>query len=130
MANEKRSGNNYLDSSQSQQWMTLQCLALIKPLNENICGISGQPSNAEIGLFAIKEHISDGLEYACVYWPFHASQIVVERNIPVDVNTAVWQFLDNNVLQWIECMSLVHQLKIAIEGLQKLKIWRRVRLTL
>jgi hypothetical protein len=126
MINEKRSGNNYLDLLQSQQWMALQCLAVVQPLKENICGISEQLSNAEIGLSKIRQHISEGLEYACVYWPFHTSQIVVEENISMDIYLALWQFLDNNVLQWIECMSLLQKLGIAVEGLQKLKVWGRV----
>jgi hypothetical protein len=127
MTNHECSGSYYLDPSQSHQWIALQCLALIQPLKENICGISGQLSNAEIGWPTIKEHISDGLAYACTYWPFHVSEIIlVEGNIPVNMNTALQQFLDNNLLQWTECMSLLNQLNLAIEGLQKLKILGKV----
>jgi hypothetical protein len=124
ITNEKCSKIHYIDSSQSHQWMVLQCLLLIQPLKENICGISGQLSNAEIGLSTIKDHVSDGLAYACVHWPFHAlKSTLVDGNMPIDMCTVLQQFFDNKVLQWIECMSLLDQLHIAIEGLQKLKVW-------
>jgi hypothetical protein len=124
MANEKRSKIHYLDSSQSHQWMVLQCLSLIQSLKENICGILGQLSNAEISLSTIKEHVPDELAYACIQWAFHASEsTLVDGNMPVDMCTVLQQFFDNKVLQWIECMSLLDQLHIAIEGLQKLKVW-------
>jgi hypothetical protein len=131
MTNWERSGGNYLDLSQSHQWMVLQCLSLIRPLRENICGISGRLSNAKIGSYKIQANISYGLAYACIYWPFHASQIrLVEGNIPVDIYPVLQQFFDNNVLQWMECMSLLGQLKLGIEGLQKLTIWGRVSCSL
>jgi hypothetical protein len=127
MNSRERSGSNYLDPSQSHQWMALQCLECIQPLKENICGISGQLSNAEIGMSTIKEHIPDGLAYACTYWPFHASKtILVEGNIPSNMCTVLEEFFDNKVLQWTECMSLLDQLNTAIEGLQQLKIWGKV----
>jgi hypothetical protein len=127
MTSKERSGSNYLNLSQCHQWMALQCLALIHPLKENICGISEQISNAEIGQSKIKEHISDGLAYACIYWSFHASQIIlVEGNITVDVGIVLQRFFSDNVLQWIECMSLLCQLHIAIKGLQNLEIWGQV----
>jgi hypothetical protein len=127
MNNQERSGSNYLDPSQSHQWMALQCLTLIQPLKENICGIPGQLSNAKIGMSTIKEHIPDGLAYACIYWPFHTSQtILVEGNIPSNMCIVLEQFFDNKVLQWIECMSLLQQLNTANEGLQKLKFWGKV----
>jgi Adenylylsulfate kinase and related kinases len=129
ITNQGRSRSNYLDLSHCHQWMALQCLALIQPLKENICGVSGQLSNAEIGQSTIKEHIPEGLAYACTHWPFHVSEIIlVESSMPVNMHTVLQQFLDCNVLQWTECMSLLQQLDIAIEGLKKLEIWGRVNL--
>jgi hypothetical protein len=130
ITNEKRSGNNFLDLSQSHQWLALQCLNLVQSLKTVIYEISGQSSDNKPFPLTINEHISSGLAYACIYWPYHVSKIDIEKGIPEAVYKALWQFFDHNVLQWTECMSLLHHLDIAVDALQKLEHWAKVSFVL
>ena len=129
--NIERSGHKYhLDPSQSHQWLALQCLKLVNSQKENICGISGSPTNAEISDTTIKKHISDALAYACISWPYHVSQCNRDDSIPEDIFKAMIQFFDCTVLIWIECMGLLGELKNAVEGLQLLEAGAKVSIVI
>ena len=127
--NFDRSGNkHHLDPSQSHHLLALQCLKLVNSQKENICGISGSATNAEILDSTIKEHISDALAYACIFWPYHVSQCKKDDDgIQEDIHKAMMQFFDCTVLIWIECMGLIGELKSAVEGLRLLETGAKVR---
>jgi hypothetical protein len=122
-----RSGCNFLDPSESHQLIALQCLALMQSsLKENICGLDGQPHNNQVPHTTINDHISEGLAYACTYWASHVADTQIQGGMRDNLLAALNQFFDKNVLQWIECLSLIGKLETAMNILQRLESWAKV----
>ena len=125
---EKRSGEHFLDSSKSHHMLGLHCLALLQSsLVENICQLEG-PSvlNKDVSPSTVKDRIPEALEYSCVNWASHVANIRSEGEVAREVWDALCSFVDEKLLQWFECLSLLTQLGDAVKSLQKLEAWVQV----
>jgi hypothetical protein len=122
--NSKRSGNNFLDPSKSHRFLALRCFETMQmSLKENICCLD---ENLMVTEIPITEHISEGLTYACIHWPSHVIGATQEGDALDNLYERVRRLFDHNLLHWIECMSLLGQLGIAISALRQLESWMRV----
>jgi hypothetical protein len=122
-----RSACNFLDPSESHQLLALRCLALMQSsLKENICGLDGQPDNNKIPHSTINEHISEGLAYACTYWASHVADTRIQGGRVDNLFAALYQFFDQSVLQWIECLSLIGKWETAMDILERVENWAKV----
>jgi hypothetical protein len=125
----KRSGNNFLDLSKSHQLLALRCFETMqKSLKENICHLEDNFPITQISSSTIAEHISEGLAYACTHWVSHVMGATQEDHAADNLYERVRQLFDHNLLHWIECMSLLGRLGIAISTLRSLEScqWTRV----
>jgi ABC-type dipeptide/oligopeptide/nickel transport system ATPase subunit len=110
--------------------LAIRCLRVMnRQLKQDICEI-GNPSllNSEVPDLAERRNrlISEELRYACVYWMSHLASI----RTSVDVNeleAELNSFCTRHLLQWIETLSIVRELRSAVEGLPVICAWLKVR---
>jgi hypothetical protein len=107
------------------------CLSLMNSsLKENICNLQGRPANDTIANGTISTHIPERLSYACVYWTSHLTATGKEEiQHADDVRQLLNIFLHDHVLHWMECLSLLRQLRVAIESLRVIEGWVLVRVS-
>jgi hypothetical protein len=73
------------------------------------------------------KHIPEGLGYACVYWASHLTIARKEETWTAYVCKLLYKFLRDHVLHWIECLSLLGRLDVAIESFRTMEGWPLVR---
>jgi hypothetical protein len=97
-------------------------------LKENICNLDGRPPNDSIPKETISTHVSEGLAYACMYWVSHLTSVREEdiQNAN-DVHKLMDEFLRDHILHWMECLSLLGQLDVAVRSLRMIEGWALVR---
>ena len=109
--------------------LALRCFETMEAsLKENLCGLEGNPPITAIPSSTIEEHISEGLAYACTHWASHVMDAAATQKDDTGDNLSegVRRLFDHNLLRWIECMSLLGQLNIAISVLRQLEPWAQV----
>ena len=126
ITSENRSGEYFLDPSESHQMLGLHCLRLLQSsLVENICQLDGlSGSLMDVSPSTIKDRIPEALEYACDNWAYHVVNIKSrKKKVTREVVDALYSFFDEKLLQWFECLSLLNRLGDAVSSLQKLEAW-------
>jgi hypothetical protein len=129
LAEPTRSLHHFLPPSQSHEMLSKSCLSLLNSsLKENICNLQGRPANDTIADEMISAHIPEGLSYACIYLASHLTGSGTEET---QISDEVYQLLDiflrDHILHWMECLSLLGQLRVAIESLRVIEGWVPVR---
>jgi len=122
---ERRCGSHYIPFRQSHQDLARLCLHFMdKSLTtDNISG-SGrwQSVDAIVKQKKIGSCISSALAYACMFWGAH-----IETNDEISsLCTELENFLQHQVLRWLEVLSLLRRLDIAVEVLQRMKECKHV----
>jgi ABC-type dipeptide/oligopeptide/nickel transport system ATPase subunit len=100
--------------------LAIRCLRVMNgQLRQDICEI-GNPSllNSEVSDLADSRDqlISEELQYACVYWMSH----IAYAQTAADFDELVHElndFYTHRLLQWIEALSIMQELRSAVEGL-------------
>ena len=126
---KNRSGEHFLEPSESHHMLGLRCLGLLQSsLVENICQLEGLPESLQkVSPSTIKNRIPEALEYACINWASHV--VNIEPGGPEvgrEVRDALYSFFDEKLLQWFESLSLLTQLGEAASSLRKLEGWAQV----
>jgi hypothetical protein len=122
LSDSARSQQYHLVPKVSHHFMAKWCLehltrSLIK---DNICGLD----NKNIHVSNVDTtNLSQAFQYACTYWIFHLLE--AETLGPLDV--MVTSFLEKLALMWVECMSLLGRLDMAVKMLKKLGNTQLVR---
>lgn len=75
------------------------------------------------GLARDSDLISEALRYSCIHWITHLLQCPHFA----EFDRHVANFFDNLILRWIECMSYVRKLDVAVGLLRAMEIWEQVR---
>jgi hypothetical protein len=124
-----RSLQHFLPPSTSHKMLAKSCLSLMNSsLRENICNLQGCPANNTIANETISRYIPEGLSYACIHWASHLTETGKEEiQNADDVRQLLNDFLRDHVLHWMECLSLLRQLRVAIESLRVIERWVLVR---
>jgi WD40 repeat protein len=125
LADPQRSCKFYLDPAVSHQMLAERCLRIIQSelKNDNVCKLGGKNVPiAAITRSIVKTYVSDALEYACTFWLSH----LAEANSLESLEDPVMEFFDELVLRWIECMSLLGKLDLAVMHLRKVEILEKV----
>ncbi|KAJ7796180.1 hypothetical protein B0H14DRAFT_82631 [Mycena olivaceomarginata] len=114
------SNNHFLVKPRLQQTLIAKaCLQTLQALERNICGIEPEEEsliNSEIPNLAqrVRDHILPHLQYSCRQWANHLRVAEVDQEI--------WDLLERfckqKLLHWLEALSLLGDLDIAIEALQ------------
>jgi hypothetical protein len=131
ITSEKRCGDDrfYIRTEEAHLSVALECLRVMnEQLKKNICEIE------DPGLFntemedlsgRIEKYISGELRYACVYWMDHLFEV---ESFPKELERALTTFCKERLLHWLEGMSLLRQLRQAVEGIPRVITWLKVRL--
>lgn len=126
MTDRERSGGYFQDSSSCHRVLADNCLCLMnRSLQYNICGVSGRPPNLGITPGMIGDCISEALRYACIYWASHLAE--TSFNDSSDMSELLHTFLNQHLLHWFECLSLLGRLDAAMDSFRKLESWTLVR---
>ena len=127
---EKRSGEHFLEPSESHHMLGLHCLGLLQSsLVENICQLEGFSGSldTDVSPSAVKDRIPEALAYACVNWASHVANLNSGGEVAREIWDGLYSFFDEKLLQWFECLSLLTRLGDAVSSLQKLEAWVPVR---
>lgn len=98
----------WVDSAERHLALTESCLRLMAAsLKRDICDLK-LPGTliGEIDPEIVREQIPTELEYACTYWVQHLVQArskILGPNLP----TGIQAFLEQNILYWLEALSLL-----------------------
>jgi signal recognition particle GTPase len=119
--------NFCISTSDHHAQMAYRCLQIMNSLlKRNICSIE-DPSllNAEIaGLESLLEASTPAeLRYACRYWITHT--ILVSR-ADNELMQQLETFCRRHLLHWLEALSLLGHLRVALEGLPLMLTWMKV----
>lgn len=103
-----------------------KCLELMeKELKKNICGLSPYSMNKDVEDLSIRRGkcISGALEYACRFWAQHlrsCSSVGADDQLTL---TLLKTFFEKHLLHWLEVLSILSELRIAVCCLDFLKEW-------
>ena len=111
ISNQSSSSKHYLDPYASHKSLAFQCLSVIDREWTNKVNVS-YLAERRCG------EISECLGYACYSWAFHFTD--AEHNHGSDM---LRDFFEKNLLRWMDCLSILGKLEIAIDSLAKLKFW-------
>ncbi|KAB5593596.1 hypothetical protein CTheo_2985 [Ceratobasidium theobromae] len=127
MFNQERSGKFYFTVAECNQLLAHRCFEVMKQqLRFNICNLgSSFVPDAKVKDLAhrMDESISAALSYACRYWGDHIGLAASSG----DLCELLSEFLCNQLLFWMEVLSLKRDIVIGTEALTKVKIWLQAR---
>ena len=111
ISNQNFPSKYYLDPCASHMSLALQCLSLMDTEWSN---------KANVSYLAERrcEEIPEYLGYACCSWAFHLTD-ADHRN----GSDRLKDFFERHLLRWIDCLSILGKLEIAMDSLFKLKSW-------
>ncbi|OSD02247.1 WD40 repeat-like protein [Trametes coccinea BRFM310] len=111
----------FVQPSAEHAAIAMRCFEMMRSLKVNICDIDVKEQhllNSEIPDLPRKvaEHVPAALVYACKYWSLHLSHAHVDAD--GKVIQLLEEFCMRHLLHWLEVLSLVRCVHIAIEALQ------------
>jgi hypothetical protein len=110
-------------SAEQHREITLNCLGCMSThLKWNICSITeGWRLNREVENMdiLIETHIPPELRYSCMYWASHLSKAVSSSALLLSLRSIFFA----HALHWIETLSLLGQLSVAVSSLGLVKTW-------
>ncbi|KAF8187946.1 hypothetical protein K438DRAFT_1834407 [Mycena galopus ATCC 62051] len=119
MTDGRRSGDNALALEKHHAALALRCIELMNSLlHHNMCGITRSDSAASIAETVLRRSVPAHLRYASIHWGSHISSMIpgeVDPNLISEL--AAWT--RTHVLHWLECLSVIGQMHLAPDTLQK-----------
>ena len=107
--------------------MTIQCLKIMRrKLKFNICGLkSSYLMNDQVKDkdSRIKKCIPSYLAYACQYWADHLHGIIAVEQRDTEIVDLLQNFLETQLLYWLEVLSLLSKTDVAPKSLILAKQW-------
>ena len=75
----------------------------------------------------VQDRIPAHVQYACLYWTSH----LVESDPTIDagVQLLLERFCRTKVIEWMEVLSLMNRLELAVHGLVRVHPWAKVKAT-
>jgi hypothetical protein len=105
----------YLDATACNTSLALKSLKCMnRLLTFNICRIDRGHESSTISFENRRMSIREGLEYSCVYWASHLKA----SSVTCGVIFALYTFINEHLLHWIECLSIINQLSTAVQSLR------------
>ena len=104
----------------------LGCLKLMgKRLKKNICNLGDYAvlSEAKVPSTHKKDHIGDGLEYACKFWTKHLLEIPSSSPCTEKVQKAIEKFFTVHLLHWIEVLAITGSLGVGVYAMDDIDQW-------
>ena len=111
ISNQFSSTKYYLDPCASHQSLALQCLSLIDREWSNRTNVSYLADRRN-------EEIPEYVGYACCSWAFHFTEADHSNG-----SDTLEDFFERHLLRWMDCLSIMEKLEIAMDSLVKLESW-------
>lgn len=126
LKDKARSGHFYVDPSPHNQSLTLSTFQVMKAgLQFNICKLeTSYLQNDDVPDLAerVKKYLSEHLSYACRFWADHL--ITTQYNLAILKH--LQYFLEDQLLYWLEVLSVIKQVNIASAMLSRVSNWIQV----
>lgn len=126
LTDKKRSESYYIDPSPHHRSLTLSLLRVMKTdLRFNICSLTtSHLRNDDVPYLdkRVKEAIPTHLSYACRFWADHLLATPYESTILEQLR----HLLYNQLLYWLEVLSLIKRVNIASPMLLSMLNWVQV----
>ena len=117
-----RDARFFVDPSIHHMEMVLSCLDLMgERLKRNICGLD--LSDVKDLSAQRKEHIGDGLEYACEFWTKHLVESPNSGCNAERVQEAIDKFFTTHLLFWIEVLAIMGRLDVSVYSINDIQQW-------
>ena len=116
----------FIDPSVHHEDILFSCLDLMKKrLKKNICDLKDYAVLSEVeDLPARRETcIGSSLEYACRSWTRHLSNISSDGPCAKQVREAIDEFFTKRLLCWIEVLSILGYLPLAVRAIDDIRQW-------
>ena len=116
----------FIDPSVHHEDILFSCLDLMKKrLKKNICDLDDYAVLSEVeNLSGRREKcIGSSLEYACRFWARHLASVPGDGPDAIRVQGAVDEFFAKRLLCWIEVLSIVGHLGIAVRAIDDIRQW-------
>jgi WD40 repeat protein len=123
LCGDKRS---YINPSILYLELGLQRLQLMNTLlKKNICELPPYAMNSDIDDLDArrKKYIGEGLEYRCRSWAKHLRLASRNDDNARDIIRSLKEFFDAHLLQWLEVLSIVGDLRCAVYSSHDLTAW-------
>ena len=106
----------------------LACLRLMEErLKKNICNLDDYVVLSKArDPSTYKDHIGDGLEYACKFWTKHLLEIPNTGPQMKEVQKAVDKFSTVHLLHWVEVLAITGNLGVGVYAMNDIQQWYNV----
>ena len=115
----------FVDPSAQHGDMALGCLELMKKLKSNPCDLPNFVMNRDAvdlpSLLADK--VGSAMRYACGYWAMHVRSSPTTDDYAIQLIGSATEFFQDNVIPWIEVLSLENRLESVIHSIYNLFEW-------
>lgn len=112
-----------IDPSVGHAQIATNCFKLLSSLQKDMCRI-GDPSRLNSEVTDLREKVAKALpkhiEYACLYVSSHVANSSSKDD---DLRSLVTEFCKSKVLIWIEALSYLEHLDVAVPALRALRKW-------
>ena len=116
----------FVDTSVHHKHVLFSCLDLMKErLKKNICDLEDYAVLSEVRDLSVRREtcIGGSLEYACRFWTRHLTSIPGNGPHVEQVREAINEFLTDRLLCWIEVLSIVGCLEVAVHAINDIRQW-------
>ena len=117
----------YVDPAVHHGKLAIYCLDLMEMrlIKANICDLPRYVMNKDVEDLAArrKEHIDGALEYGCRFWAKHLRLACRTGEDVVKILERLRRFMERQLLRWLEVLSIVGDLRVAVYSLDDVKAW-------
>ena len=116
----------FVDPAVHHEDVLFSCLGLMKKnLKKNICNLEDYAVVSEVDdLLARRETcIGSSLEYACRFWTRHLANVSGDGPRVKQIQEAIEDFFTKLLLCWIEVLSIVGHLGVAVYAVNRIRQW-------
>ena len=116
----------FIDPVVHHEGILFSCLDLMKRcLKKNICNLEDYAILSEVDdLPARREkYIGSSLEYACRFWTKHLASVPADGSRAKRVQEAIDEFFERRLLCWIEVLSIMGRLEVAVYAINDIRQW-------
>ena len=115
----------FIDPSVRHGDIALDCLKLLEKLKSNPCDRPDYVMNKDVENLPkrLEDKVGGGMRYACGYWAMHVRSSPTTDGYANRLVPSATEFLEKNVVPWIEVMSLENRLESVIHNIYNLLEW-------
>ena len=110
--------------------LLMGCLDLIiRTLEKNACKLPDGVANSDVKDLKdrTERYINPALRYACRSWHTHLLGGHSSSTDTLEITSALHRFLESKFLSWLEVLSVLDAVRIAVDALQGARDWLEVR---